>query len=275
METNSLNKKSIDWKAFRSEVHKHGKNDKTIEDAHKTIQFALLQLHDNHSSLLSKSEIKTIVDTLKRNPIVISNIDNGVAYLKIPPYIGNDSLQLSFAKGLQSLIEKFDKSDPKGWIIDLTQNIGGNMWPMLLGLGPLIGDGISGYFVDADKNFTKWGYTNGQVFSGEKTILRLDNPYQLKNKDKRIAILVGKGTVSSAEIIAIAFKGIPNTLFFGQDTPGLTTGNSNFRLRDGSIILLTTSRVADRNKREYGKPLSASVYDDKPIDAALHWLNGK
>jgi len=275
MEANSLNKKSIDWKTFRIEVLKHGKNDKTIEDAHKTIQFALMQLHDNHSYLISKSEIETIIDTLKRNPIVISSFDNDVAYLKIPSYLGNDSLQLSFARGLQSLIEKFDTNDPKGWIIDLTQNTGGNMWPMLLGLGPLIGDGISGYFVDADKNFTKWGYIDGQVFLGEKTFLSLDNPYQLKNKDKRIAILVGKGTLSAAESIAIAFKGLPNTLFFGKDTPGLTTGNSNFRLRDGSIILLTTSRVADRNKREYGKPLSASVYDDKPIDAALRWLNGK
>ena len=35
----------------------------------------------------------------------------------------------------------------KGWIVDLRGNFGGNMWPMLLSVEPLIGNGTLGYFV--------------------------------------------------------------------------------------------------------------------------------
>jgi hypothetical protein len=55
------------------------------------------------------------------------------------------------ADSLQSLIRGVDARDPCGWIIDLRHNHGGNMWPTLAGVGPILGDDDkAGSFVNAD-----------------------------------------------------------------------------------------------------------------------------
>jgi len=37
-----------------------------------------------------------------------------------------------------------DRDDLIGWIVDLRGNGGGNMWPMLAGVGPVLGEGVVG-----------------------------------------------------------------------------------------------------------------------------------
>ena len=43
-----------------------------------------------------------------------------------------------------------------GWIIDLRGNGGGNMYPMLAGLKPFLGDTVLGAFVGPDKTRANW-----------------------------------------------------------------------------------------------------------------------
>ncbi|MGZ5191759.1 MAG: S41 family peptidase [Flavisolibacter sp.] len=47
-----------------------------------------------------------------------------------------------FADSIQSLIQTFDRRGISKWIIDLRKNTGGNCWPMLTGVGPLLGNGV-------------------------------------------------------------------------------------------------------------------------------------
>jgi hypothetical protein len=55
-----------------------------------------------------------------------------------------------FAVQTQELICSLDQVHPGGWIVDLRGNSGGDMWPMVAGLGPIIGDGVLGAFVAPD-----------------------------------------------------------------------------------------------------------------------------
>lgn len=275
IETNSIMKDSINWKEFRSNVNYVGRDDKTLDDAYSTIGYALIRLHDNHSSLLLKADRKAILSPTRKSPEIISEYANEIGYLKIPGFTGNDSLSFEFAKQLQTKVKELDSKNIKGWIIDLRNNNGGNMWPMLLGIGPILGEGIAGYFIDAKKDYWKWAYSYGQVCCGDNTLMKLDSSFHLKNTNKKIAVLINNGTMSSGEAIAVAFKGIPHVLFFGDDTHGLTTGNKGFILSDSSMILLTTTIFADRNKKIYGKSLSPDVYElnQDPKKTAIVWIN--
>ena len=38
---------------------------------------------------------------------------------------------------------------------DLRGNIGGNMWPMIAGVGPILGDGIIGWIVYYDREYER------------------------------------------------------------------------------------------------------------------------
>ena len=52
--------------------------------------------------------------------------------------------RIKYADSLQYQIKLMDNKYIKGWILDLRENSGGNCWPMLTGLGPLLGNGICG-----------------------------------------------------------------------------------------------------------------------------------
>ena len=277
IEKHSLKKEVIDWSDYRSNVLKRGENDRTIEDAHQTIRYALSLLNDNHSHFISSKDLKKeySYETIEKITSITSEYNNGIGYIKIPGFSGNKKLEKVFANRIQDKITDLDKNKINGWIIDLRDNGGGDMWPMLLGIGPILGDGTSGYFVNCDKNYERWGYSKGKAFMDTTIVIQTDSIYQLKNKNKKIAILINNKTASSAEAIAVAFIGLPNTRFFGKATRGLTTGNSTIMLSDSSRIFLTTVVYADRNKTIYGKQILPDeiAMDGDAKELAIKWIN--
>ncbi|WP_281541703.1 S41 family peptidase [Maribacter aestuarii] len=277
MEENSIKKKEIDWKELRTSALAEMKGKESIEETYPIIEKILRELGDNHSFLLTE-QLRTKMRQAHENlPIVEYKIINKqIAYLKIPAFMGSDSLPNNFAESIQKQIKKLDKKEIKSWIIDLTENTGGNMWPMYLGLSPILGDGISGYFLDSENKFYEWRYSNNAVYEGKTKHLEIEDSYVLNNTDyDKIAVLIGRKTASSGEAIAIAFKEFPKTQFFGEFTHGLTTGNSIHPLSDGAKLILTTSIFVDRTKTIYGGPIEPDIYTTKPEEKAVKWLMEK
>jgi C-terminal processing protease CtpA/Prc len=181
---------------------------------------------------------------------------------------------------MQHQIRIIDNQKPCGWIVDLRGNTGGNMWPMLIGIGPVLGKGLAGSFIDADGNQVDWAYLDGKGLLGDEVISQVNGaPYQIANPEAPVAVLFGEGTASSGEVIVISFIGRPNTRTFGGSSAGYTTGNDEFELSDGAYIFLTTVIDADRTGKVYRSVIVPDVrvdgnnYIPGPIPAeALQWL---
>ena len=74
-------------------------------------------------------------------------INEEIGYVSIPTFSSGDSTQLTiFAQKSQQELRKLINMGAKNWVVDLTDCQGGNMWPMLAGIGPLIGKGKTGSF---------------------------------------------------------------------------------------------------------------------------------
>src|SRR5437868_3378292 len=52
-----------------------------------------------------------------------------------------------FADSIQDQIRQRDAANLAGWIVDVRGNGGGNMWPMVAGVGPVLGEGVAGFFL--------------------------------------------------------------------------------------------------------------------------------
>src|SRR4051812_15802719 len=48
---------------------------------------------------------------------------------------------------IQQQIKELETHAPCGWIVDIRGNRGGSMWPMLAGVGPILGEGLVGEFI--------------------------------------------------------------------------------------------------------------------------------
>lgn len=84
-------------------------------------------------------------------------LEGKFALLKVRSFSSGDQEQmLEYASQLQAKIEELDTQNPIGWIVNLSYNSGGNMWPMLTGIGPLIGEGVVGGFLSVDGVHTPW-----------------------------------------------------------------------------------------------------------------------
>jgi len=273
MEKESLRKDSIDWITFREEVLSKGMNATIIEETYLAIRYALDQLGDKHSFLFTVKMQNKVFDDNNSLPFIRKElINSNIAYINIPSFMGNEKQAVEFAQNLQNIIEEFDSVELKGWIFDLRENYGGNMWPMLLGLGTVWENETLGYFADLDNNFTNWIYSNGSVYLGKDSIMTLSKTFELNNYNKKFAILIGSKTASSGEAVTIAFKGNSNTKFFGQNTKGLSTSNEGFELDDGSILILTTTILADRKMNVYGVPVKPDYLSLKAKEDAIKWI---
>lgn len=273
MEENSIRKDSIDWSEIRKNSKKRIKGIKTIEQSYPIIEDIIDEIGDNHSFLLTKSLEKKIQEKYRFLPKVESKvIDGDIAYIKIPSFFGEDSLSVRFASLIQNKIKSMDDTLIRGWIVDLRENSGGNMWPMYLGLAPILGEGVSGYFLDSNDNYVEWSHYKNAVYEENNLMLEIPNTYVLKNPNSKTAILIGNITASSGEAIAIAFKGKMNTSFFGEPTYGLTTGNTLFDLTDGAKLFLTTSIFVDKSKNIYGNKIIPDFLTADAKEEAIEWL---
>lgn len=183
------------------------------------------------------------------------------------------------AIALQARIQEQDDGNRCGWVVDLRSNGGGNMWPMLLGMGPLLGDAKGadpvGMFLLADKR-QPWAYRDGAVWLDGKAVVGSRNTqYTLRHPGAPVAVLFGPRTASSGEASVLAFRGRAASRSFGQPTAGYSTANTPQRLPDGSLLLLTGSVIADRNGVGDGSRLQPDVTVGAGQDAAAaarEWL---
>ena len=211
-------------------------------------------------------------------------LPGGYGYIDVPAFLGEDSLGKAYANKLQDAIRLSDRDGLKGWIVDIRLNEGGNMYPMIAGLGPLLGEGDLGSFLNAS-SADKWGYSNGSSLEGGNPQTTI-TPYKLKHPNRPIAVLIDDATASSGEIVAISFVGGPRTTLIGSETAGLTTANSEETLSDGAVANLCEAIDADRKGKKYGdvvhpnirvKPNWSTYGTDRDVAivAAKRWIDGR
>lgn len=180
----------------------------------------------------------------------------------------------------QQVIRSKDDGMRCGWIVDLRDNSGGNMWPMLLGMAPLLRTSVVnnedvGSFEIA-QGPERWTLTATAVQHAGKPVLDFGQTgYVLRQPGAPVAVLFGPRTGSSGEASALAWRGRAQTRSFGQPTAGVSTGNNVRTLADGSRLLLTTTVMRDRNDRGDGlkiEPDQRVEGDAATLAAAQAWL---
>ncbi len=265
MQSRSLRRDRIDWARLRKETLARAAGAETTVDTYEAIRFALASLGDHHSSFHPTPALEALEATRKpRQPAAqpasqpqpsspftgryepegrLARFGGKTFALVVVTkcFTENDRQFIAYATKLQGIIADLDKAHPAGWVVDLRGNVGGNMWPMLAGIGPVLGEGDHlGEFFTLDSHST-WKYRDGvaaEIENGKEIPYpAVGVPYKLAGTP-RVAVLIDRRTGSSGEAIAIAFRGRPDTRFFGEHTEGVSTANTVVNLSDGASLWL-------------------------------------
>jgi hypothetical protein len=320
MRQHALHGEGVDWAALRTEAFKRAGGAFNPIDTYPAIYWALVQLGDSGShlrlppglypdqiALMQQAEKEamdnapsgTRIETPVPTPFTSRRLPEGhivtvqgknLGYVVLPRCSAKDNDGvLLYAAAVRRILTDLSAQGPRGWIVDMRGNTGGDMWPMMTGIGPILGDGVLGSFKAADGNIN-WFYQDGKTGTRnpagvENVSLTLDEAPALNGMTTAtpVAVLVDSSTASSAEAITIAFRGRPNTRSFGTHTAGKSTAVQPFKLDDGAEIFLTTAIDADRSGKTYPDgitpdqvfPASASMpleANDPVVQAAQSWL---
>ena len=239
-------------------------------DAYPALRHVLKALGDHHSVLLSPEDQKASLATSPAPPDLQEArqatepmgrmTGDHVGYLMVPWFADFVADRAFWSGRLRTLVDSLDREVPCGWILDLRPNLGGNMWPMLDGIAPLLPAGPAGGIdMPQWKRRTGWWIVRGRASPLGPSYLALPllggRSHSLKTGTAPVAVLIGPLTVSAGEAVAITFRGRPRTRFFGEPTGGLSTANTAVRLRDGAMMALTIGVDVDRKGRIYGGPI--------------------
>ena len=279
MQTHSINRFRIDWDSFRSQVFPRAANAQVIADTFPAISFALGLLDDHHSFYVTSANVTYGNPNGRRctaAPTATPVVPADVGYVKVAGAANaGPAGDTAFADSVQEQIRASDTPALVGWIVDLRGNTGGNMWPMIAGVGAVLGAGTAGYFVPPVGDATPWSYENGQSVSAGVTVARTTATYDLIARSPRVAVLVDNRTASSGEAVVVSFENRPGTRVFGMPTCGLSTANGTYRLSDGAMLYVTNAVMADRSLVRYGDQIAPdeTVAGDSAIVArAIEWL---
>lgn len=277
MENNHINKSTINWVEFRANVQQSGTSAARIADANEAILYALELLNDQTTFMITAQgqliSFETACTDVKPQEVT-STADIG--YVKVPAFSGTGVSAAVFAEKIQTDIKTQDHDGLKGWVIDLRENTGGNIWPMIAGVGPLLDSTTTGFFVDSNQDEKPFGYSLGSATFDESPVVTVANPYVALSGDSKIAILLDHSVTNAGEVVAIAFSGMTSTRSFGASTCGRARGNQGFQLSDGSVLYLATSFLIDRDRvNKLGPIVPDEVVTDPTLtfSKAIEWIN--
>ncbi|HEX7123920.1 MAG TPA: S41 family peptidase [Gemmatimonadaceae bacterium] len=286
----SVHRDSVDWTALEDSVLARAANAQVPADTWLALSWAFRSV-DRHSFLqppmdrIGQMLGVAAPEIPRRAPRVPTSqhLAGGIGLVTVPGHGGPNRPE--YVDSLQTQLARLDSAGVCGWVVDLRENTGGNMWPMLAGLGPLLGGEVVGSFSPGEPE-AAWRYREGRSWYGD-SIMPAEpvgwgrvRPRDLEHADAPVALLLGKQTASSGEMVVIAFQGRPNTRSFGDSTAGFASANSTVPLRDGAMLVVTSSYPRDRHGRAYPLrlgpdelvPSSEGVSADAPLARAVTWL---
>lgn len=239
----------------------------SYEEVYPIIEESLKVAGGDHSFLLKNEEKESTYEKdtkpeVERNgnvlmirlPAIMNAKENGQAYAEI------------VLKGLE------ENQDVNGVMIDLQNNTGGDMGPMITALSPLLPEGEILYFEHHlyDQPVI---LENGEVTGGGTKISTNIPPIKL---EVPVAILTNEKTGSSAEAVMMAFLDLEQVKTFGQPTAGYASANASYPLYDGSIMYLTVAYNKTPNgKIFYDDAIPVDIETEQPVEEAMKWLNSR
>ena len=231
----------------------------TLDEAREVVKTALKVAGGKHSFLQDASSVTENATSQEWPEPEVTALEEGIVMIKLPPFSGNSAEGVKYAQTVLGALP----DEVQGAVIDLRDNRGGNMYPMIAAVHRFLPDGEILRF--RTRKRTQWitlGYAV-QV-AGVPQQDRMECP---------VAILTNEWTASSGEAVLICFRGLDGVRVFGVPTAGYASANQPFPLPDGSNLVLTTGCDVARTGEVFcDDPLVPDVMTETPLEDALAWM---
>jgi hypothetical protein len=305
LEERHYQSETIDWAPVRDVAWEVLGDEPTQVRAHTAIRLAIREMRVSHTFFLTPDEAAALSDdSIEVTAPTGRVVDGRIGYLYLPGTTGSGEVGRLYATALHEAARLASTAGVCGWVIDLRDNSGGSMVPMLLGIGPFLRGGVflttfrpmtgerNAYsyqagelFINSEpadfrETFSEQGMPEAAMGSLLAAFRLYSEPFELTDSNPPVAVLTSFRTASAGEAVAISFRGRDGTMFFGEPTLGVPTGNSGWYLADGAVLVITSGVLIDRNDAVYEGSLQPDqivierpdTEVDEALETATQWL---
>ena len=254
-----------DWIIERESYLSMAKSIDNFDDAHRIVNRALAFAGGKHSTLLAPVTDTTTFEELAPEAYML---DGGIAYVKLPAHRGVKVSDSDYTHVVLDFLQ--GHPDAVGVIVDLRDNRGGNMYPMISAIAPLLPEGTLLSFKTRKHTspITLDFVVRSSGLSPEDISKFPDNT--------PIAILINDWTGSSGEATLLCFRGLENTRTFGIPTAGYASANQSFPMADGYTLLITIGCDVARTGDVFcDDPIAPDVETETPLEDAVAWIKSQ
>jgi carboxyl-terminal processing protease len=275
----------VAWPDIVREAVRSAQGARRTADVYPAITAVLDGLEDRHGEVVPRDEQGTWQGTLENMASEpTGRLVGGAGVLTLPGlgFPPKSSTARAYVHAAWGVLRSLHPRD--GWIVDLREDYGGDVYPMLAAVEPLLGcsrplgyrdavHGITWYFVRGGTV----GVQGGAARSPEIVARYGVPPPPVPG---RLALLAGQSTASSGEGALIALRCHPGARVIGSPTAGATGAPSTFTLSDGAWLQLTTNVLVDSSGHPYGSSVTPDILvdsestdgGDQALDRATRWL---
>ena len=257
MDKNGIYAQGSEWEKAKEEAL--SAQPSSLEEAQEIVLKAGKVAGGKHTYLMTADEV-TENDTADWEMPTVKMLENGVAVIKLPQFMGNAEDGIKYANTVLNAIP----DALQGVIIDLRGNRGGNMYPMIA---------VVHRFLPND-NIIQLRTRRNNMKINVEYVLRVANVAQQAHINCPVALLTDEWTGSSGEAVLLCFRGLSYARTFGLPTAGYCSGNQIYALPGGSQLVLTVGEDIARTGEAFcDDPIKPDVTTETPFEDALEWIN--
>jgi carboxyl-terminal processing protease len=260
---------NVDWSKAAARAYEDLGSRTAPSAAYLPIADLLSQLGDMHARLLHPGvPASASLDPAARLPS--AQITGRFAISTMPGWRGDPAQGEPYVRAVWQVLASDHPAC--GWVIDLSDNEGGDLWPMLAGVEPFltltqpVGGTVPGHPTEM------FGVNAGTVSFGKDRQAYGSPPPRVVEP---VAVLTGPSTASSGEWLVLALHSNPAVRTFGEPTSGVPTSPDVFHLPDGAQLELSVSASVDTRGTQHIAPLVPDFVTTTPLADAEQWLTGQ
>lgn len=254
-----------DWIIERESYLSMAKSIDSFDDAHRIVNRALAFAGGKHSTLLAPVTDTTTFEELAPEAYML---DDGIAYVKLPAHRGVKVSDADYTHVVLDFLQ--GHLDAAGVIVDLRDNRGGNMYPMISAIAPLLPEGtLLSFKMRKRTSPITLDYVAGSSGLSLAEISKFPD-------NTPIAILINDWTGSSGEATLLCFRGLENARTFGAPTAGYASANQSFPMADGYTLVITVGCDVARTGEVFcDDPIAPDVETGTPLEDAVAWIQSQ
>jgi carboxyl-terminal processing protease len=301
MQTNAVYTPTPGWKAVRAKAHNWWAVGATSpEGTYGAIRYVVEELRqagDLHAGFYDPSQAKALDRLLRGSgtaptpPPTVSLLEHRLGVISLPGVLSppkSPSARRYARRALLRIARLGRNEHPCGWIIDLRNDTGGDIYPMFLAVGPILGNGRLIGFTAKRGRRVSISYRDGTLLNstGANTVQALkvmpitpaggtvQAPVKVMpiRPAPPVAVLTGPKTISAGEAVTVASHGRPNTRSFGLATAGAPNSPVIYHLADGAAAVVSVALDVDRQGHIYKHAIAPDVTSADAQAAAQKWL---